>query len=220
MAFDQNRVRNKCIKDAVIGGFAGLIVAVSLVFLAAFLIDADAQTPYGRESRDGSPIAATYLSAQQECQEAAHADAPTASDLGACDYALNAPGLNAEDQAHLLVNRAVIALNRNMVRPALADLEEAVRLHPDFAEAHLNLSAAAIRARQYRPALSAAEHALALNIDQPALAHFNRAIALEGLELWDQAYAAYGDAAALAPENAVFGAQQGRFRRQNAPALP
>ncbi|WP_019959800.1 hypothetical protein [Woodsholea maritima] len=213
MAFDQNQSRNKCIKDAAFGGLAGLVVAIGLILLMSFIMGGNAhgQERDSRESRVNPD--ASYLAALTDCQAGTRMITPSASTLGACDYALNASTHDTRKTAEILIDRAIIALNRNEIRPALADLERAISLEPDMAVAHLNLAAAAIKAGQFQRALGAAEAALSLNISDPALAHYNRAIALEGLRLWDEAYLAYGEAAALAPDNVEFAAQPRRFRQ-------
>ena len=103
------------------------------------------------------------------------------------------------------------------MKPARPDLEEAVRIAPELSEGWLSLSAARIKARRLDGAIDAAEQALSLNVVEPALAHFNIAIAHETAGRFDAAYEAYVEAARLAPENATLQAQPARFLRHTNP---
>lgn len=159
-------------------------------------------------------------SALEECEAGAREGVLTGRALGACDVALRSSDLSDVIRARVLVNRGVIALKRNEAGPARSDLEQAVALAPDIPEAWLSLSAARIKARDLAGAVEAATRALELNVSEPALAHFNIAIAEETAGRFDPAYEAYVRAAELAPENALIQAQPARFlRHQTAPAL-
>lgn len=167
-----------------------------------------------------SPIEQPGLvSALEECETGAREGRLTGRALGACDVALRSGDLSDSVRARLLINRGVIALQRNEADPALSDLEEAVRIAPDLSEGWLSLSAARIKARRLDGAIDAAEQALALDVVNPALAYFNIAIAHETAGRFDAAYDAYLEAASLAPDNATLQAQPPRFLRHQAPAM-
>lgn len=157
----------------------------------------------------GDPVLET---ARTECESAARAGNPDARALGACDLALRAEGLTPADRASALTNRGVIALKRNDVRAALADLEDAVREDAGLAPAWLSLSAARIRAGTHDGAIAAAREAGERGAD-PALVRFNIAIALEHAGRYDDAYDAYVEAARLDPDNRLLAAQPARFVR-------
>lgn len=150
--------------------------------------------------------------ARAECESAARASAPPARALGACDLVLRADPITPADRARALTNRGVIALKRNDVMAARADLEDAVRDDSGLAEAWLSLSAARIRAGAYDSAIEAAREAGERGAD-PALARFNIAIALEHAGRFDDAYDAYVAAAGLDPDNRLIAAQPARFVR-------
>ncbi len=156
-------------------------------------------------------------SALEECETGAREGVLTGRALGACDVALRSEDLSDTIRARVLVNRGVIALKRNEAGPARGDLEQAVSLAPDLAEAWLSLSAARIKASDLSGAIEAANRALELNVSAPALAHFNIAIAQETAGRFDPAYEAYVRAAELAPDNALIQAQPARFLRHQAP---
>ena len=156
------------------------------------------------------------VSAMDECETGAREGVLTGRALGACDVALRSDALSDPVRARVLVNRAVIALKRNEAGPARSDLEEAVRLAPELPEAWLSLSAARIKARDLSGAVQAANRALELEVSEPALAHFNIAIAEETAGRYDPAYAAYLQAAELAPDDALLKAQPARFLRHQA----
>jgi tetratricopeptide (TPR) repeat protein len=159
-------------------------------------------------------------SALEECETGAWQGVLTGRALGACDVALSAPDLDDAIRARILVNRGVIALKRNETGPARGDLEQAVQLAPDLADAWLTLSAARIKARDLTGAIEAAQRALDLGVSQPALAHFNIAIAEETAGRYDPAYDAYVRAAGLAPDDSVLQAQPARFLRHRSPPAP
>jgi tetratricopeptide (TPR) repeat protein len=159
-------------------------------------------------------------SALQECETGAREGVLTGRALGACDVALRSDDLSDVIRARVLVNRGVIALKRNEAGPARSDLEQAVSLAPDLAEAWLSLSAARIKARDLSGAVDAARRALDLDVSEPALAHFNIAIAEETAGRYDPAYESYLRAAELAPDNALIQAQPARFLRHQAAQPP
>ena len=160
------------------------------------------------------------ISAMDECETGARQGVLTGRALGACDVALRAPELGDSLRARILVNRGVIALARNEAGPARSDLEQAVQLAPDLAEAWLSLSAARIKARDLSGGVQAARRALDLDVSEPALAHFNIAIAEETAGRFDPAYEAYLRAAELAPANRLIQAQPQRFLRHQSATTP
>lgn len=193
-----NALSATCLKD-----LAACLAAAALA-ASATAPGALAQTRGG-----GDPVLET---ARAECESAARAGNPDARALGACDLVLRADPITPADRARALTNRGVIALKRNDVRAALADLEDAVRDDAGLAPAWLSLSAARIRAGAHEQAIEAAREAGERGAD-PALVRFNIAIALERSGRYDAAYDAYVDAARLDPDNRLLAAQPARFVR-------
>ena len=201
--------RSKLVKLPRISALAG---SAAILFAAG----ASAQT-------DRSPALErpALASAMEECETGARERVLTGRALGACDVALRSDALSDPVRARALVNRGVIALARNEAGPARSDLEQAVSLAPDLAEAWLSLSAARIKAGDPSGAVEAANQALELQLEDPALAYFNIAIAEETAGRYDPAYEAYVRAAELAPDDELIQAQPARFlRHQTGGAQP
>jgi tetratricopeptide (TPR) repeat protein len=97
--------------------------------------------------------------------------------------------------------RGVIALYRGEDDKALDYLEEAIRLEPADGEAHANLGALLLKARQYPQALAACAAALSL-LPGNAAALLGLAQALVGAELPELAIDAYRDVLAVVPDHA------------------
>jgi len=190
----------KALLEAFAGGACGLLLAALLVFALTFVLTGGAfgQDGPGQES------------ARYECEAGARSVTMMGRALGACDLLLRDTSLDHEDRARVLTNRAVMLLARGMNTQARQDLEEATELSPELAQAWLNLSAAQISTGSARQALSTAARARDLGAD-PALVDFNIGIAFETLGQFEDAYAAYGAAAAQDPDNATLAAQPRRF---------
>lgn len=202
---DDDALKNKAWMEALAGGAAGLGLAAVLALAAAFALSGGA---FG-QALAASPSPALE-SARFECEAGARQSVLTGRALGACDLLLRDSAVSGGDRARVLTNRAVMLLARGQANDARLDLEQAITLSPDLAEAWLNLSAAQIGAGAARQALETAARAAELGAD-PALVRFNQAIALETLGRYEDAYAAYSQAAAQAPDNATLAAQPARF---------
>ncbi|MGJ3232805.1 MAG: hypothetical protein ACFE0P_13520 [Oceanicaulis sp.] len=205
---DENAIRGKALGKALTGGLCGLGAALAFAAAAALAFNAAAlgQAPVDRPA---------LASALEDCESGARQGAETGRALGACDVLMRSGDLDDAQRARVLVNRGLIAMDRGIVREGRADLEQAVRLDPDLAEAWLNLAAARIKAGAASEALDAARRAGDLGAPT-ALARFNEAIALEALGRYDAAYEAYTAAADADPANATLQAQPRRFRRHQA----
>ncbi|XBQ16334.1 MAG: hypothetical protein ABL308_00300 [Oceanicaulis sp.] len=205
---EENSSSGKALGEAAKGGALGLGAALvaAAACAVAFSQEADGQQPIERPS---------LAAALAECESGAFEGASDGRALGACDIAMRAPELDDAMRAKVLVNRGLIALDRGILRQARADLEQAVQLDPDLAEAWLNLSAARTRSGASSDAVAAARRAREAGADA-AMAHFNEAVALEAMGRYDAAYEAYVAAADAAPDNATFQAQPRRFRRHQA----
>lgn len=147
----------------------------------------------------------------EDCLDGARAERATSYALGACDYALETGQGGARVRAALLANRAAILFRRGDAAAARVDLEQARALAPDLPEAALNLSAVLIRLEDYAGAAAEAGRALDLGLEQAWWAHFNRGVALERLGRMEAAREAYGEAARLNPDEALFSAQLERL---------
>jgi len=198
-------------------------LAFAALAAAAFHSNALAQSDMGRASAQEPPLEVEI--ALEDCLDGARAPRATSYALGACDYALSQP---ASDRlrAGLLANRGVILYKRGDFAGARADLEDALALAPDLAEASLNLSAVLIRLDDPARAAAEAGRALDRGLRDAWRAHFNRAVALETLGRIEAARAAYEEAAALNPDEPLLAAQAERLpptpprERAEPPRLP
>lgn len=212
MQDDEKKNKNKSLISFCMGGACGLGAAIAFSAAVAFAMTGGA---LGQEEPDPRAVFATALA---DCESAAFSGDNSGRAIGACDSVLRSANLSDATRARVLANRGAIAVRRGEARPALSDLTEALRLEPDMAEAWLTLAAARIEAGQFNPAIEAAQSALERGVSQPALAHFNIAIAHERAARLDLAYASYVEAARLAPDNAELAAQPPRFRQHQAAA--
>lgn len=133
------------------------------------------------------------------CYQAARDGDAGLDALSACNAALADGGLDARDRAATLVNRGVLRLQRREAAPALADFDRAIAARPDLGEAHVNRGAALILAKDYAGAVAAIDRGLALGAEDPHEAYFNRAVAHEGQDNLQAAYADYRRARDLKP---------------------
>lgn len=209
----ENKNKNKSLVSFCVGGACGLGAALAFSVAVAFAMTG------GALGQEDPAQRAAFASALADCESAAFSGDNSGRAIGACDSVLRSAELGDETRARVLANRGAIAVRRGEAGPALGDLEEAVRLNPEMAEAWLSLSGARIIAGRLNPAIDAAQTALSLDVSQPALAHLNIAIAHEQAGRLDLAYASYVEAASLAPDDSRLAAQPRRFRQhQTQPA--
>lgn len=181
---------------ARMGAAAGLVLALGLSAPAL--------------GQERSPAVRSAIS---ECETAARSGQDAARALGACDFALRDSSLSEDERARVHLNRAALSTARGDGRSAMTDLNAAQPRLGELPQFHLTLSAAQIRTGDFNAAEASARRALQLGLEPSHLGHFNRAIALERLGRYDDAYMAYQEAARLAPDNALLAAQPRRFAR-------
>jgi tetratricopeptide (TPR) repeat protein len=131
--------------------------------------------------------------------------------LANCNKAL-ADKLMPADRTATLVNRGIIQAAAGNIEAALADHNEALARAPGLASAHLSRGATLMQAGRFQEARADFDRALALNIDQPAIAYFNRGMANEKLGALPAAYRDYRQAQALAPDFKPAGIELARFQ--------
>lgn len=124
------------------------------------------------------------------------------SDLKAeemCTMALEMELLSTRDRAGTYVNRGVLKLRRKAYGQAEWDFNRAVETKPDMGEAYVNRGAAYVGSKRYSEGLADINKALAMGVDEPEKAYFNRALAYEGLDNLKAAYFDFLKAQELAP---------------------
>ncbi|HEY8616588.1 tetratricopeptide repeat protein [Phenylobacterium sp.] len=181
-----------------LNGWLAAATAVAGVFLAG-------------EARGAGAVTVLGGGLAEACSEAARAGDRALEDEKTCTLALETEALNPRDRAGTYVNRGVLKLRRLSWDSATADFNQALRIKPDLAEAFVNRGAAAIGARRYAESLPDINRALALGVDEPAKAYYNRALAHEALDDPKSAYFDYQKAIELNPEWGLPKEQLARF---------
>jgi tetratricopeptide (TPR) repeat protein len=134
------------------------------------------------------------------CSRAAIEGRSDLRSIDTCTTALETQAMGPRDRAGTYVNRGILKLRRKAYDDARGDFATALRLEPDLGEAYVNWGASLIAEKRYAEGLSEIDRGLALGVDEPEKAWFNRAIAFEGLNDPKSAYFAYRKAAELAPD--------------------
>jgi tetratricopeptide (TPR) repeat protein len=129
-----------------------------------------------------------------------------------CTRAIDEEALTSRDRAGTYVNRGVLKLRRANYDAAILDFDQALRLKPDMGEGYVNRGAAAIGMHRYPESLVDLNKGIALGVDEPAKAYYNRAMAYEGLEDAKAAYFDYQKAVELSPDWSAPREQLVRFK--------
>jgi len=148
------------------------------------------------------------------CSKAAFRGRSDKASIETCSRALD-EGLAIRDRAGTLVNRGVMLMRGKAYGPAARDFEEAIRLSPDLGEAFVNRGVLRMANRDYAGALAEIDRGIALGVDEPAKAYYNRALAQEGLGDAKAAWLDYRKAQALDPDWEAPARQLVRFRVRN-----
>lgn len=119
--------------------------------------------------------------------------------LAVCDGAIERDALNAHDLAATLVNRGILRLCAGHYPKAEQDFDDAIKLMPALAGAHMNRGAVLIALGRPQEAVAALDRSLELGTPEPERAYFDRALAREKLNDLKGAYYDLKQAAALNP---------------------
>jgi tetratricopeptide (TPR) repeat protein len=136
----------------------------------------------------------------EACSKAALAGLSDLRDESSCTQALDTELLSPRDKAGTFVNRGIMKLRRGEMASALKDFNVAVRFEPSLGEIYVNRGAALIGEHKYADGLADLNHGLALGLEEPAKAYYNRALAYEGLDDVKSAYFDYQKAVELSPD--------------------
>jgi tetratricopeptide (TPR) repeat protein len=125
-----------------------------------------------------------------------------ASDEGieSCNRALTEQSLTPSDRAATFVNRGILQMYAKDYARALVSYEEALKLEPELAEAHVNKGVALVNLGRDAEAVAAINQGLKLNTGRPEIAYYSRGVAHEMLGNMRAAYEDYRQAATLKPE--------------------
>lgn len=137
--------------------------------------------------------------AAKDCSNAAISGRKDTASLTACTLALETETLSFRDRARTYVNRGVLRMRQQNYDGAVSDFNDASRIDPALGEAFVNRGAVFVGTRRYGEGLSQIDQGLALGVQDPEKAYYNRAIANESLGDVTAAYRDYAKAAELAP---------------------
>ena len=133
------------------------------------------------------------------CFRAARSSASSDQGIADCAAAIDTERLGRADLAGTYVNRGVLYLRRQAWAVARADFDRAIALESTLGEAHVNRGAALIGERRFAEGIEEIRWGLVLGTQEPAKAHYNRAMAYEALGNDKAAYDDLVKAADLAP---------------------
>jgi tetratricopeptide (TPR) repeat protein len=136
----------------------------------------------------------------EACSKAALAGASSLRFEKLCTQALDTELLSPRDRAGTYVNRGVMKLRRMEWPDAMKDFDVALKFKPDLGEIYVNRGAAFIAEHRYSDGLADINKGIALGVEEPEKAYYNRALADEGLDDIKAAYFDYQKALQLAPD--------------------
>lgn len=137
----------------------------------------------------------------QSCYQAARAERAAPAMVAECTQSLENEALSVRDRAATNVNRGILQMYERKYEPALADYEQAIRLRPQMAEAHVNKGIALLRlGSRVEEAVQSLSKGIELNTVKPEVAYYMRGIAYEILGDAKGAYLDYRQAATLKPD--------------------
>jgi len=117
-----------------------------------------------------------------------------------CEQALRNISLSPKDEASTHVNIGILYMRAGDFDKAQASYGEAIDMRPKLSEAYINRAASMIYTGQYQVAIKDANMALELGTDKRPEALYNRAIAYDNLDQFNQAYYDLKEALELRPE--------------------
>lgn len=121
-------------------------------------------------------------------------------DLDVCNRAITGGNLSPNILVGTYVNRAVILMAMQKPQAALKDLNRALSLNQDTAEAYLNRGNLWFSAGQLEQAIEDYDKAIKLGVSKPNVAYLNRGIALETLGYLTASQRDYSAALKIKPQ--------------------
>ena len=135
----------------------------------------------------------------EQCSKAAFRELGDLESLRLCTEALLDPTLDRRDLAGTYVNRGVIYMTRGEYPAARVDFDRAIEVDNLIGEAWVNRGAVDIIDKRYKDGIADINKGLALGIEQPAKAYYNRGVADEMVDDETSAYLDYQQALVLQP---------------------
>jgi tetratricopeptide (TPR) repeat protein len=115
-----------------------------------------------------------------------------------CTIALG-QALSASDRAATYDNRGIILNQQGLLDAAASDFDRAIGLRPGLGDAYINIGSVLIRKKSYEEALVQINKGMALGASFPHIGYYDRALALELLGRYREAYDDYRKALEIEP---------------------
>jgi tetratricopeptide (TPR) repeat protein len=147
----------------------------------------------------GASVTVVGDTSAAKCSEAARQARADDDSTRLCNEAIDHGSLNRHDLTATYVNRGDISMNRGDYAAARADFERAIEVDSSAGEAWMNRGAINIIEHRFEDGIADTTKGLALGLEEPAKAYFNRAVAYEGIGDEKAAYFDYQQALALKP---------------------
>jgi tetratricopeptide (TPR) repeat protein len=103
------------------------------------------------------------------------------------------------DRAATYDNRGIILNRQGRLDEAASDFSRAIALRPDLGDAYINSGSILIQRKSYEEALAQIDKGMALGASFPAIGYYDRALALELLGRYQEAYRDYKKALEIEP---------------------
>jgi tetratricopeptide (TPR) repeat protein len=152
-----------------------------------------------------------------DCYELVKSKRLNGSTLEICDTALKDDTLSPKNRAATYNNRGIVNMRNNNRAAAERDYDAALKISPNIAETQINLGAMFYANDMFTEAVSVLNQGVkADDRGSRAVAHYNRALALEKLGELDEAYADLQAAVRIDPTLAAASQQLTRYRVERA----
>jgi len=139
--------------------------------------------------------------------------------LKVCAIALD-QGLSVNDRAATFDNRGIILNRLGRFDAAASDFSRAITLRPDLGDAYINFGSILIRRKSYEEALVQINKGMTLGASFPQFGYYDRALALELLGRYKEAYYDYKKALEIEPNFTLASDRLKDFTVTTVPARP
>jgi len=157
--------------------------------------------------------------AGHDCYMYARFGREQAKALKVCAIALD-QGLSVNDRAATFDNRGIILNRLDRFDDAASDFSRAIALRPDLGDAYINLGSVLIRRKSYEEALVQINKGMTLGASFPQFGYYDRALALELLGRYKEAYYDYKKALEIEPNFTLASERLKDFTVTTVPARP
>ena len=164
-------------------------------------------------------IVSEGMGASRDCYVHARFGYDPMAGIKTCAIALTQP-LTGYDRAATYGNRGVILNRLGRFDQAASDFDRAIALQPDLGDAYVNRGSVLISKKSFEEALAQIDKGMQLQPSFPEVGYYNRALALEGLGRYREAYYDYKKALELEPTFTLASQRLTNFVVTPAPASP